>query len=164
MDHTLSSFPSGWPGSGLLLLRLVLASYVVGSGAAAAALGPGATNAHDVVIGCYGVMTLVGGVLIAAGLLTRVVQLVVALVELAAVGVQPWVSGYEGLVFGTWHTALLATGVAVGLTLLGPGAYSVDASLFGRREIVIPPRARERMTKRPAAGLSPAYPGSNIKR
>jgi uncharacterized membrane protein YphA (DoxX/SURF4 family) len=164
MDHTLSSFPSGLPGSGLLLLRLLLASYVVGAGAAAAALGPGVTNVHDVVIGCYWVMTLLGGVLIATGLLTRVVQPVVALVELAAVAVQPWVSGYEGLVFGSWHAALLATGVAIGLTLLGPGAYSVDASMFGRREIVIRPHARERMAERSAGGLSPAYPGSNLKR
>ena len=29
--------------------------------------------------------------------------------------------------------------IAVALALLGPGAYSVDARLFGRREIVIEP-------------------------
>ncbi|HMG32937.1 MAG TPA: hypothetical protein VKM94_03285 [Blastocatellia bacterium] len=30
--------------------------------------------------------------------------------------------------------------VAVSLALLGPGAYSVDAKLFGRRVTVVPPR------------------------
>jgi hypothetical protein len=30
--------------------------------------------------------------------------------------------------------------VAIVIVLLGPGAYSIDARLFGRREIVIPTR------------------------
>jgi uncharacterized membrane protein YphA (DoxX/SURF4 family) len=32
--------------------------------------------------------------------------------------------------------------VSMALTLLGPGAFSVDARLFGRREIIIPERGR----------------------
>jgi hypothetical protein len=31
---------------------------------------------------------------------------------------------------------------ATALGLLGPGAYSLDGRLFGRREIVIPPSSR----------------------
>jgi uncharacterized membrane protein YphA (DoxX/SURF4 family) len=34
---------------------------------------------------------------------------------------------------------ILATTIAVSIALLGPGAFSVDARLFGRREIIIPP-------------------------
>ncbi len=30
----------------------------------------------------------------------------------------------------------------IGIALLGPGAFSLDAYLFGRREIVIPPASR----------------------
>jgi hypothetical protein len=33
--------------------------------------------------------------------------------------------------------------IAVAIALLGPGAFSFDGYLFGRREIVIPPRPPE---------------------
>jgi hypothetical protein len=36
--------------------------------------------------------------------------------------------------------SLLGLSMAVALALLGPGAYSLDARIFGRRVIVIPPK------------------------
>jgi uncharacterized membrane protein YphA (DoxX/SURF4 family) len=38
--------------------------------------------------------------------------------------------------------AILVVVIAAGIVLLGPGALSVDARLFGRREIIIPPSSR----------------------
>jgi uncharacterized membrane protein YphA (DoxX/SURF4 family) len=38
----------------------------------------------------------------------------------------------------------LVIAVALALAMLGPGAHSIDALLFGRREIVIPESARRR--------------------
>jgi uncharacterized membrane protein YphA (DoxX/SURF4 family) len=38
---------------------------------------------------------------------------------------------------------ILVAIVALGIALIGPGAFSVDGYLFGRREIVIPPRSPE---------------------
>jgi uncharacterized membrane protein YphA (DoxX/SURF4 family) len=35
-------------------------------------------------------------------------------------------------------TAAFATAIAVALVFLGPGAFSLDSRLFGRREIIIP--------------------------
>jgi uncharacterized membrane protein YphA (DoxX/SURF4 family) len=35
-------------------------------------------------------------------------------------------------------TTALATVIVVALVCLGPGAFSLDARLFGRREIIIP--------------------------
>ena len=163
MDHTLSSFPSGLPGSGLLLLRLVLAGYLLAAGASAAAFGAGTTQTHDVVLGSYGVVAVLCGALVAAGSVTRAVQTFVAIGELVAVAVHLLTPGYEVLVFGSWPAALLAAGMATCLALLGPGAYSVDAVLFGRREIVIPPLAQQALSTRAPADLSPAYPGSNAK-
>jgi uncharacterized membrane protein YphA (DoxX/SURF4 family) len=37
-----------------------------------------------------------------------------------------------------WHGVGLVAADALALAMLGPGAHSVDAWLFGRREIVIP--------------------------
>ena len=37
-------------------------------------------------------------------------------------------------------TLALVLVMSVTVTLLGPGAYSVDARLFGRRVTVVPPR------------------------
>lgn len=39
--------------------------------------------------------------------------------------------------------SLLMVVIAIAISLLGPGAFSVDGHLFGRREIVIPPRTPE---------------------
>ena len=164
MDHTLSSFPSGVPGSGLLLLRLVLAGHLLAAGASAAALGPGATPLHDIVLGSYGVMAVLCGALVAAGSLTRIVQTSVVIAELVAVAVYLSTPGYEVLVLGSWPAAVLATGIAAALGLLGPGAYSVDAVLFGRREVVIRPVAPHTMSTRAPADFSPAYPHANAKR
>lgn len=164
MDHTVSSFPSGLSGAGLLLLRLLLAGYLMADGTSAAVLGSAATDMRDVVIGGYGVMAVLCGALAAAGLLTRVTQTGFALVALVAIGVHLWAPHDAAPTIGSARAAILATGIAIGLVMLGPGAYSVDALLFGRREIVIPPVERQRTARHAAAGLSPAYPGSNVKR
>jgi uncharacterized membrane protein YphA (DoxX/SURF4 family) len=36
-----------------------------------------------------------------------------------------------------WRPAALVTADAIALALLGPGAHSIDAWLFGRREILV---------------------------
>jgi hypothetical protein len=40
--------------------------------------------------------------------------------------------------FAVKPTTAFATVIAVALVCLGPGAFSLDARLFGRREIIIP--------------------------
>jgi uncharacterized membrane protein YphA (DoxX/SURF4 family) len=51
-------------------------------------------------------------------------------------GVSPF-SMTEGNHMGTF-VALNLAAISAALVLLGPGAFSVDARLFGRREIIIP--------------------------
>lgn len=43
-------------------------------------------------------------------------------------------------------TDLLCLLVATALILLGPGAHSLDAKLFGRREVIIPERKKGTMS------------------
>jgi uncharacterized membrane protein YphA (DoxX/SURF4 family) len=69
-------------------------------------------------------IAVLAGILILAGLLTPLTA--------AVIGVGAFTSN---LVF---VQALFVGVVALALALLGPGALSIDARLFGRREIIIP--------------------------
>jgi hypothetical protein len=107
--HT--TFPSGRPGVGLLTLRLRLCAP-------------------------WGLLA-VQGLLVLALLLGFSTPLVALLV--AAVGVLMWVANTTA--WGGPLQALRAWVIlnAMALSLLGPGANSVDARLFGRRQIIWAP-------------------------
>lgn len=70
--------------------------------------------------------SVAAGLALLAGALTPAAVLAVSLLLLAR------------LAEGAGQTTLLLLVMAVALGLLGPGAYSVDARLFGRREIEVP--------------------------
>jgi len=81
-------------------------------------------------------LTIAGGALLLAGYLTRLA----ALVAIAA-GVSTmcsWLPAPTVALFDTRTAAALATVIAAAIVCLGPGAVSLDARLFGRREIIIP--------------------------
>jgi hypothetical protein len=43
------------------------------------------------------------------------------------------------VIFDSLLAIVLAATMLIGIILLGPGAFSLDARVFGRREIIIPP-------------------------
>ena len=76
------------------------------------------------------------GVVLIAGFLTPVVGSIATLCYLIN-GVELFVSNDTNR-YVSALTALQLTVMSLILVLLGPGAYSLDARLFGRREIIIP--------------------------
>jgi uncharacterized membrane protein YphA (DoxX/SURF4 family) len=128
-----STFPDGWPGAGLMLLRAATGAVLITHGANYF------SDRHEsgflpVVIATAG---MVLGVLLLVGLLTRVVALLAAAVGVSSVFA--WLPGSSFSSFDAHMSAALSAVIAVSLICLGPGALSLDARLFGRREIIIPP-------------------------
>jgi len=130
-------FPDGWPGAGILLLRgaagVVLLVQGVGYFPEKGELGL-------VGLAVASVMSLVG-LLLLVGFLTRLVG---ALAVVACVGSAfSWFPGFKVGPLVTLPTAALSAVIAAAVVCLGPGAFSIDARLFGRREIVISPSSSE---------------------
>jgi putative oxidoreductase len=75
------------------------------------------------------VIAAVGGAFMLAGLWTPVIGGVVALNEVA-IALSPYPSGQQT----SW---IFLTVLAIGVAMLGPGAWSVDALLFGRKRLQI---------------------------
>jgi uncharacterized membrane protein YphA (DoxX/SURF4 family) len=43
--------------------------------------------------------------------------------------------------YAVWSNAIYTIAVSAAIVMLGPGAFSLDARMFGRREIIIPDKA-----------------------
>ena len=114
MSRLFHVFPDGRTGLGLLLLR--------GTLGAAALIGGRA----DLVAGkwIFGCLAILAALALWIGFAT----------PMAAV-----LAGLGGLLASGPPMVFMAA-IAVSVVLLGPGAFSVDARLFGLREIIIPPR------------------------
>ena len=131
MRLLFSGFPGGLPGIALLLLRAVIGVAIVVEGEALIGR-PDATPA----LWLIGLSALASGCMLLIGLLTPLAGVLVGLdvmgIFLSAPSVSTLVvlDSRTSLIFGL--TILLA------IMGLGPGRFSVDARLFGQREIIIP--------------------------
>jgi len=83
--------------------------------------------------------TLIGAALL-IGFLTPVAGAFASLVNLAS-GVS-WFLTPGGHAHGRTVAAFYLLVMSIAVTVLGPGAFSLDARMFGRREIIIPEASR----------------------
>lgn len=129
-----SAFPNGRSGIGLLMLRLVVGITAVVKGVIClpgSSDPPGAPASQWV----FCLALIISGSALVIGCLAPLAALVVGVCcFLASFG---WTPQPVAAPHST-RFAVLRVAIAVSVALLGPGAYSVDAHLFGRREIVIP--------------------------
>jgi putative oxidoreductase len=121
LQRLFSSFARGWPGAGLLLMRAVTGVVLLGQ--AALTLHHGDT--FQVV--ALAVLGGVAGVLLLAGLWTPVTGITVAGIALFSIFVRA----------GDPTVYFLLASIGIALALLGPGAFSIDARLFGLKRIDI---------------------------
>jgi uncharacterized membrane protein YphA (DoxX/SURF4 family) len=133
LQRLFSTFPHGSPGVGLLLLRAGAAAVLVVHGVACLALRHAGTWSTW----AAGATEILTGVMLVIGLMTPLAGVVGAIGTAgAALSWFPWPMPPPS---ATATGSLLRVLVMAAITLLGPGAISVDATLFGRREITIPP-------------------------
>jgi uncharacterized membrane protein YphA (DoxX/SURF4 family) len=114
-------FPRGGPGFALLVLRISVAATLLLSlaGAPKPSLFP---------------LLFAGALLVSAALLIGILTPLASSIACACAILE--------LLIGRRFDALLVSLVlnSIALALLGPGAYSLDARLFGLKVVVMPPR------------------------
>jgi putative oxidoreductase len=116
-----STFAPGWPGVGLLILRLVACSSIVARGLAVL------RAAQAVQPAILELAAILAGGLLAVGLWTPVSGCLVAAFALWDLITKP----------GDHWSSILLGAMGVALAMIGPGIWSLDTRLFGWRRIVI---------------------------
>ncbi len=113
MQRLFSTFASGWPGAGLLLLRLALAGFLLEF-----------VFVDDFAITGRG-LAAVASLLIAIGIWTPIVGVLAAALQL-------WIASSN---HQAWP-CLLAASIGTALSLVGPGAFSIDGFRYGRKRVI----------------------------
>jgi putative oxidoreductase len=119
LQRLFSTFADGWPGNGLLLLRMLTGVALIHYGIV------DLRDAHQSASIAPQIIAAGAGILLLVGLWTPVTGVVVALAEV-------WIAFSRP--DDPWIRIMLAT-LGATLAMVGPGAWSIDARLFGRKHI-----------------------------
>ena len=122
MQRLFSSFADGWPGGGLLVQRLLTGGALVSCGVACAIANPACAAVVPESIAAL------AGVLLIAGLWTPIAGAVAAIVEVSLAFISP-----ANATLPVFLAVFAAT-----LAMIGPGTWSIDALVFGRKHIIPP--------------------------
>jgi putative oxidoreductase len=121
LRRLFSTFAHGWPGVGLLLMRLVVGISLIANGIQKLQAG------QPIGLAILNLLAVGDGALLVAGLWTPVAGFFVSVLAV-------W--GFLTQNASPYPIILSAT-IGVGLALVGPGAWSLDARLFGWKRIDI---------------------------
>lgn len=121
MQRLFSMFPNGWPGRGLLLLRLVSGILLINDGVSGLLEGPSWPG----IIRLF--LEIATGMLLLVGLWTPMAGVLVIVVELWSMLSRT----------GDLRNCIVLATFGAALAVLGPGVRSIDARLFGRKRIDI---------------------------
>lgn len=132
----LGTFPRGLQAAALLLMRTVVGLALLVQ-AKCYLLEPAAAGREWTLGG----LAILSGILLMAGFLT---PLACAAVLLGALGVLVAIfPACSPAPFDSLASDAFAITIILGILALGPGAVSVDARMFGRREVIFPPPNRD---------------------
>ena len=129
LQRTFSGFPTGLPGLALLLLRLVVGGATGSQAWLLIAADHGAANATVVIA----LLAFVTGLALIIGFMTPIASALLSAGGLLLT-VDSSVTGHL-LLFESGMARLDFIVMSVALIPLGPGALSLDARLYGRREV-----------------------------
>jgi len=135
LQKLFSTFPEGWPGVSLLLMRMA-----VSFGAFVQGINTLIEANPQIFSWAIGSLEIIVGAALLIGFLTPITGAAASIGNMA-IGLSWFLSSGENA-----HDKVVAglylTVISIAITLLGPGAFSLDARLFGRREIIIPEASR----------------------
>ena len=128
MQRLFSTFASGWPGVGLLLLRVLTGAALIHFGIANLLEEPPLMTAVLQIIGA------VAGILLLIGLWTPVAGTLAAIVKV-------WIAFSRYFSHsGDPRIHIVQAILGAVLAMVGPGALSIDARLYGRKLVNFPER------------------------
>jgi|HubBroStandDraft_1064217.scaffolds.fasta_scaffold47845_2 putative oxidoreductase len=124
LQRLFSTFPNGWPGFGLLLLRLGLGLPVIYLGTVSLFAKP-----SEPITLAQSLISVAGGIFLLGGLWTPIMGTLLA-IDGVWIALSFYLSHAADIVIPIFLAVLSAS-----VAMLGPGAWSIDARLFGRRRL-----------------------------
>ena len=127
MQKLFSAFPGGWPGLGLLLLRALAGVTLIAQ--ILSYVGSTKLSWLSWLSLVLTALVLIIASCLLVGFMTPIAATVIGVGAIALAASH---------VFETNQALLNVIVLPIAIALLGPGAFSIDARMFGRREILIP--------------------------